>query len=137
MYGKEPFFNHQKDWVTVWVGDLDVSELQTYLEEPGGASDGEPFSLFAADLGAWYDHDFIYAQASDEPVSCRRLCELNGIDSLSLIDEIARRHPDDALALLVLWNARVADDAEHEFAEGQMVCLGSWEHEAPISDPDY
>lgn len=134
MYGNDRFFEVVDDWVTVWIGGLGPEELDDYLDEPGGAGDNDPISKFANDLGMWYDHDFIYAEAADTPVPVRELCLQNDIDSVELVDEMERRGMGrKANCMIVLWNARVLEwPSRRLFSDGRLICIGSWEHVSPL-----
>jgi hypothetical protein len=135
MYSDNPFFESIDHWVIVWIGDLKLEELEDYLDEPGNAADNEPISDFSRDLGRWYDHDFIWAEGSDEQVSLRKLCELNGVEPSEFVDEIEQRGGDvKARSLLVLWNAKAIDESPRPFAEGQLKCIGCWQQESPLTD---
>src|SRR5690349_15782220 len=134
MFLHSPFIEPEDHWVTVWLGQLNSDELEQYMHKPGGAGDNDPISDFSRDLGRWYDHDYIWRQATDKAVSTRTLCELNGIND-SLVDEIECRSGDVFFkCLLVLWNSRVITMDKRVFAGGELTCLGSWPHESPITD---
>ena len=135
MFSENPFFESVDHWVIVWIGNLNVDELDNYLNEPGGAGDYEPISEFCRDIGRWYDHDFIWAEGVNDEVSIRKLCELNGEEPDEFVDEIAERSGDiSAKSLLVLWNARRIDESERNFADGRLKCIGCWERQAPLTD---
>jgi len=137
MYAENPYFTCIDHWVTVWVGDLDEAGLEAYLEEHG-VDDNAPISDFSKDLGCWYDHDFIWYEASETPLPLALLCQLNGIDSEALIKTIIERsNADKASSLLLLWNAKIKIDDGRSFAKGKLRCLGSWEHPSPLTDDDY
>ena len=135
MYFENPFFESVDHKVLVWHGDLNVAELGDYLEEPGGAGENEPISKFCVDVGRWYDHDFIWAQAHDEDVTIRKLCELNGMQPLEFVAEI-EEHGGGVMGkcILVLWNAERLDDSPRLFAGGRLRCIGCWERESPYTD---
>ena len=136
MFSDNPFVESVDDSLTVWLGDLDESELENYLDELGGVGDNDAISNFSLDLGQWYDHDFIWAEAVDESIPVKELCVLNGIDSESLINEIVKRsHQDKIRSLLILWNSKeIAGIGKRDFANNRLHCIGSWEHESPLTD---
>lgn len=121
--------------MTVWVGTLTIEALDAYLDEPGGAADDAPISAFCADLGRWYDHDFVWAEAVDLPTDVGTLCALHGVEPEAFVDEIRRAAgTGQASAVLILWNAKVVASVERSFAKGKLRCLGSWPREAPLTD---
>lgn len=136
MHFDNPFFECLDHWLTAWVGDLDEGELRAYLLEPGGALDDEPISRFGADLGTWYDHDFIWWEGAASPIPVLRLCRHNDMESDTLIGQLVKRAgPARRKCLLILWNARLIPASEQrEFAGGRLECLGSWEHPSPLTD---
>ncbi|WP_444943241.1 immunity 22 family protein [Microbulbifer sp. ZKSA006] len=136
MFSDNPFVESVEGFLTVWLGDLSELELEDYLDEPGGAGDNEPISNFSRDLDRWYDHDFIWVEGVDEAVSVKELCVLNGIDSKRLIEEIVERSDKKKIrSLLILWNSKKMEGAgERAFADGRLQCIGSWEHEPPLTD---
>ena len=135
MFSDNPYFESVDHWVIVWIGDLDVDELDDYLDEPGGAGDNEPISEFCRDVGRWYDHDFIWAEGVNDEVPVRKLCELNGVEPNEFVNEIVERSGNaGAKSLLVLWNAKRTDESERFFADGRLKCIGCWEREAPLTD---
>lgn len=131
-----PFHVLEDHHVIVWIGDLNRDELEAYLDEPGGTAYDEPISDFGRDLASWYDHDFIWAEASDMAVTITELCRRNRMEPDALIEEIVRRSPRaEANCILLLWNAKLADDAAPRlFADGKLQCIGAWEQEAPLTD---
>lgn len=138
MFITDPFFMPANDWVIVWVGELNSSELDEYLNEAGDAGPNEPISKFCSDLGRWYDHDFIWYEAVDEFTSIQRLCELNGVEPTEFRDAIIERSGRaNSRCLLVLWNAKMIADDMRRFAEGRLRCIGNWEQKSPLSDPSY
>ena len=135
MYYDNPFFEPENDWVTVWVGSLDVNELEDYIGEPGGVADDEPNSKFSKDLGRWYDHDFIWAEAAKKEQVIKGLFEENGIDDDDLISEVeVRSQSSNVKCFLILWNAKKIAIDSRVFADGKITCLGSWQHESPLVD---
>ena len=103
--------------------------------EAGGAGDDEPMSRFARDLGRWYDHDFVWAEAADEPTAVRKLCRLNGVEPGEFVDEIeAGAGSGKASSLLVLWNARLVGSSDRTFAGGGLECIGCWPRKSPLTD---
>ena len=135
MFLHSPFFEPASNWVIVWIGDLNIDQLEEYLDEPGGAGDDEPISQFCRDVGRWYDHDFIWSEGATEPLPIRKLCERNGVEPTEFVDKIVESSgPRDATSLLVLWNARKICDADRAFAGGRLRCIGCWEQEAPLTD---
>jgi hypothetical protein len=137
MFLSNPFFEPANDWVIVWLGDLNMDELDEYLDEPGSVGHDDPISAFCRDLGRWYDHDFVWSEGVDEATSVLRLCEMNRVEPVEFMQAIVERSGDgDAMCLLVLWNARKIDNAERSFAAGRIRCIGCWEQEAPLTDPE-
>ena len=135
MYLDNPFFEPKDDCVIVWLGSLAPEQLDDYLDEPGGASDNEPISRFCRDLGRWYDHDFIWSEAADEPTTVPELCNLNGVEPDNFIDEIVERAGrDKASSLLILWNAYIIGSSDRPFADGELDCIGCWERKSPLTD---
>ena len=121
--------------LTAWVGELTPNDLAEYLEEPGEADERAPQSRFGADLGLWYDHDWVFAQASETPVSLRDLARANGIEDRELIEEMERRWPKGfAMCFIILWNSKLSFTAEQSFAGGRLKCIGTWPHASPVSD---
>lgn len=136
MSRHQPFFESVDHWVIVWVGDLTTQELEEYLNEPGNADNEQPISAFARDLGRWYDHDFIWSEATGEKVSVRKLCELNGVQPPEFAAEIERRAGSgEVSSLLILWNAKQLEGKTQEFARGRLKCIGCWAQESPLTDP--
>lgn len=134
MFYENPCIEAVDHWVTVWIGDLDREELRRYLHEPGGALDNEPISEFSRDLGTWYDHDYIWAEAADQPIAVAALAQQNGIEAGSFLEQLLERSgAAEVRALLVLWNARTTRE-EANLANGRLRCLGSWAEEAPLVD---
>lgn len=136
MFSENPFIEPVDNWLTVWLGELDESELEEYLDEPGGVESNAPISVFGNDLGRWYDHDFIWMEGASEPISVNEICVLNGIDSQDLIDEIVKRsNSSTTKSLLILWNAKMINfEDKRNFAEGRLKCIGSWQHTSPLTD---
>ena len=135
MFFENPFFEPVDHWVIVWIGDLNIEQLDEYLEEPGGAGDNEPISEFCRDLGRWCDHDFIWAEGSNESVTIREICDLNGVEPDEFVREIEEQAGEARTkCLLVLWNARIIDDSPRLFADGKLRCIGSWQRQAPLTD---
>lgn len=138
MYCEHPVFEPAENHLVVWVGTLDTEQLEGYLNEPGDADDTEPISRFAQDLGRWYDHDHIWAQATEEVCCLKELAEANGIDDELLIEELTananERSAGAVSCLIILWNAKLLDKPMRPFAEGRLVCLGSWAHASPLAD---
>ena len=105
------------------------------MDEPGGVDDDAPISEFSKDIGRWYDHDFIWMEASNQELPVIELCKLNGIDSDELINAIAARSKTEKVkSLIILWNSRIISEDTRLFAKGEMYCLGSWEHTSPLTD---
>lgn len=138
MFNESNWFKSVNNSLIAWVGDLNDSQLDDYLDEPGDCLDSEPQSKFGSDLGRWYDHDFIYAEASDKPLHIRLLAEKNCIDDEALISELESRARElnitSAHCFIILWNAQIIGDERRVFASGKLSCLGSWEHESPLTD---
>lgn len=136
MFYCKPFVDSLENWVTVWIGDLNEEEMAEYLDELGGVSDNEPISKFSKDLGRWYDHDFIWCECSDDKLTVLEQCINVGIESNSLQQEIINSSPVDKIkSILILWNSKVIYDLDKRvFAGGQLICLGSWSEESPLTD---
>lgn len=138
MYENDPIFDSQDHHLIAWVGTLTPDQLDAYLDEPGDRADDEPYSDFMGDLGRWCDHDFIWAEASEQPLDIVSLARKNGIDNPALIAELAQRvAPQTAWScLLILWNARLLDSRSRpsDLNGGRLLCIGSWEHESPLTD---
>lgn len=136
MFLSNPFFEPLNDSVIVWIGSLNSRELEDYLDEPGGAGNNEPISDFCRDVGRWYDHDFIWCEASDTPTSVGTLCEMNGVEPIEFKEAIVKRSGDaEETCLLVLWNARQIDDSGRSFAGGKLRCIGCWKQKSILKDP--
>jgi hypothetical protein len=127
-----PASNH----LMLWVGDLTDEELLGYLNEPGGQIDGKPQSRFAEDLLRFYDHDFLWAKASSEPVSIRELAIKIGIEDQELIDDLEQRVPigEQITCFLILWNYRNLRPMTQRFANGKVRFVASWPYPAPYTD---
>ncbi len=138
MYFESPAFEPAQDHLIAWVGDLTTEQLRAYLEEPGGLGDNEPISEFSRDLGRWYDHDHVWARASDTPVTIEKLAEANFIDDETLISELAGRTARASVgkvrAFIILWNAKLTQLQPHSIAGGRLFCVGFWGHDSPLAD---
>lgn len=70
----EPQFS-QKGFVSVWIGDVkSVEKADEYMEEDDDIEDG-PMSAFGKDWKLSYDHDFLFHEASEKPLSVAKLLE--------------------------------------------------------------
>lgn len=127
-----PASNH----MMLWVGQLGEAELLAYVEEPGGRIDEKPQSKFAEDLGRFYDHDFLWAQAAPKAGSIRDLAARIGIRDAELVDELSARVADvgPISCFLILWNYRNERPLSQRFAEGKLLFVGSWGYPAPYTD---
>lgn len=135
MFNKNSIIEPEDNWVSVFAGDLNRTELNIYLDEPGGKSDFEPISLFSKDIGRWYDHDYIWCEASDMLLPVEELCRNNGIDSEELITEIMKSNKDKRRKCIILiWNYKVTNNRTNFDISPKVECLGSFEHEAPFCD---
>lgn len=134
-FASTPFFELKDHYLIAWVGDMNVAELDAYLDAPGGVGWNEPHSLFAADLGRFFDHDFVYSQASDSQKTIRELAVENVIDDELLIKELEEHVGSGASikCFVILWNARKQAGAPNQFADGKLRCVGSWTHTAPLT----
>jgi hypothetical protein len=120
----------------LWVGQLGEADLLAYVDEPGGRTDGRPQSKFAEDLGRFYDHDFLWAQAAPEASSIRDLADRIGIRDAELVSELADRVADvgPISCFLILWNYRNKRPLPQRFAGGKLRFIGSWAYPAPYTD---
>ncbi len=138
MYDDDPIFESQDHHLIAWVGTLTPAQLDAYLDEPGDRADDEPYSDFMRDLGRWCDHDFVWAESSEQPLDIGSLARNNGIDDPALIDELSARVAPHATwkCLIILWNSRLIDSRSRprDLDGGNLVCIGSWEHESPLTD---
>jgi len=138
MYNNDPIFEPLDHHLIAWVGTLTPDQLDAYLDEPGGAAYDEPFCDFMRDLGLWYDHDFTYAEASDHALDIRSLADQNCIDDDALLHELSNRVEPQSKwnCFIILWNARLIDQnaRSRDLADGKLVCIGSWQHDSPLTD---
>jgi hypothetical protein len=124
------------NYMMLWVGQLGEAELLAYVDEPGDRIDGQPQSKFAEDLRWFYDHDFLWAQASPKSGSIRDLAHRIGIQDAELVDELESRVVDiePISCFLILWNYRNVRRLTQQFANGKLRFVGSWAYPAPYTD---
>ncbi|WP_309384972.1 hypothetical protein [Cerasicoccus frondis] len=120
----------------LFAGELNEDQLQEYLDEPGGRLDHEPHSDFSKDLGRFYDHDYLYAEGSQEKKTIRELAILNGIEEEALIEKLERScgKEKEFNCFIILWNAELIEGELHDLANGKLKIKGCWEHESPLTD---
>ena len=133
MFDRDRFFDSADGHLIAWAGQLAVDGLAGYLDESSISGPDEPQSAFARDLGRWYDHDFIYAQASDQPATLTQLAAQNYITDSELIGEL-EEHGNGQLfnCFVILWNARPVASNDRRFADGELACIGDWAHASPF-----
>lgn len=133
MYDRNRFFDTADQQIIAWAGYLSQSELEKYLAESCDVSPDGPQSEFAHDLGRWYDHDCIYAQASDRSTSLAHLAAQNFITDSRLVDQLEKHGGGHFYkCFIILWNAKRVDDSDREFAHGKLAYIGSWISDSPF-----
>ena len=135
MFDENRFFDSIDNHLIAWVGSLNEEGLRAYLDEKGSSGTNAPQSLFAVDLGRAYDHDLLTGQASPSAATIESLARLNSLDDSQLVHELSKRATaiPHVSCFLVLWNAKRVDPQDRWFADGRLICVGSWRHASPFN----